>query len=202
MKYFYVYKITNLINNKIYIGQSINPQNRWNRHKSDAKLGKNKKHFANSIRKYGVQNFIFEVIAQARFLEDIDKVEIDCIKQYKSSDPKFGYNISLGGNGKRIMSDQTKKKISKFRTGKKATEETKSRMSQSMIGKNSGDKNGMFGVLSENASCAKLTFIKAFEIRKEYFIDGISSLKLAKKYSVSKKTILNIIHNKIYRETK
>lgn len=67
-----------------------------------------------------------------------------------------------------------------------------------MIGKNAGEKNGMFGTASEDASCAKLTLIQANEIRKEYLAGGTSSPKLAKKYGVSKKTILNILHNKSY----
>lgn len=199
MKNFYLYRITNLINGKVYIGQSVNPQRRWSRHKSDAKLSINKKHLTNAIKKYGVHNFICEVIAQAKTLEDIDQVEIDSIKQYRSSDKNYGYNISLGGNGKRIVSEQTRKKISQFMTGRKPSEETKIRRSKSMIGKNVGEKNGMFGMASENTSCAKLTVTKAIQIRKEYFIESISSLKLAIKYDVSKKTILNIIHNKTYK---
>ena len=199
MKYFYLYKITNIVDGKIYIGQSVNPQARWRCHKSDAKLGKNKKHFARAIRKYGAHNFTFEVIAQAKTLEDIDWAEIECIKQHKSFDKAYGYNIALGGNGKRIISEETKKKIAKFMTGRKPSEETLRRRSQSMIGKNAGEKNGMFGIASEDASCAKLTLIKANEIRKEYLVGGTSSLKLAKKYDVSKKTILNILHDKIYK---
>lgn len=198
MKYFYLYRVTNLINEKVYIGQSVNPQARWRRHKSDAKLGKDKKHFANAIRKYGVHNFVFEVIVQAKTLEDIDQAEIDCIKQYRSSDKNYGYNIALGGNGKRIVSAQTRKKIALFMTGRKITEETRKRRSQSMFGKNVGIKNGMFGVTSENASCAKLTLVQANDIRSEYSTGKISMAKLAKKYNVSKKTILNIIHNRIY----
>lgn len=199
MKYFYLYKITNLINGKVYIGQSVNPQARWRRHKSDAKLGKNKKHLANAIRKYGARNFAFEVIAQSKTLEGIDQAEIDCIQQHKSSDKKYGYNIALGGNGKRIVSEETKKKIAQFMTGRKPSEETKRRRSQSMMGKNAGEKNGMFGTASEDASCAKLILAQANEIRKEYSAGGTSSPKLAKKYGVSKKTILNILHDKIYK---
>lgn len=193
---FYLYKITNVFDGKIYIGQSVNPNGRWRRHKSDAKLGKSKSHLSRAIQKYGVQNFTFEVIVQAKTLEDIDEAEIICIKQYNSSNQNYGYNIALGGNGKRIISEQTKRKISKFRTGKKASEETKNRMSQSMVGKNAGEKNGMFG---KKSSHAKLTIEQAFEIRREYEIGDISILKLAIKYSVSKKTILNIVHNRIYK---
>lgn len=198
MRYFYLYKVTNTVNGKVYIGQSANPQARWRRHKSDAKLGKDKKHFANAIRKYGAQKFFFDIIVQAKTLEDIDQVEIDCIKQYRSSDKRYGYNIALGGNGKRIVSKETRRKIAKFRVGQRATEETKKRMSLSMIGKNKGEKNGMFGTPSEKTSCAKLTVAQAYKIRKEYASGKTSSPKLAKKYNVSKKTILNILHNKIY----
>jgi group I intron endonuclease len=189
-----------MINGKVYIGQSINPQARWRRHKSDARLGKDKKHFASAIRKHGVENFTFEVIAQAKNLEDIDQAEIDCIAQYKSSDKNYGYNIALGGNGKRIMSEETKRKIAKLMTGRKPSEENLKRRSKSMIGKNAGEKNGMFGVASENASCAKLLLVQAIEIRKEYALGNTSSPKLAKKYNVSKRTILNILHDKIYKE--
>jgi hypothetical protein len=57
-------------------------------------------------------------------------------------------------------------------------------------------KNGMFGKRSKNA---KLTFEQAVEIRSEYSLGTISLLELADKYSVSKKTILNIVKNKVYK---
>lgn len=198
MRFFYLYKIMNLFDGKVYIGQSTNPIVRWRRHKSDAKLNNKNNYLYNAIRKYGIQNFSFEIIVQSKTLEDIDAAEILCIEQYKSSNNNYGYNIALGGNGKRIVSEQTKLKISQSRIGKKATEETKNKMSKSMIGKNKGSKNGMFGILSENTACAKLDVTQANKIRKEYAIGNTSSLKLAKKYDVSKKTILNIIHYKTY----
>ena len=185
----------------MYIGQSVSPAARWRRHKSDAKLGKNKLHLSRAMRKHGIQNFVFEVIAQAKTLEDIDQLEVDGIKQYKSSDKNYGYNIALGGNGKRIVSEQTRKKIAQFMTGRKPSEENRKRRSQSMMGKNAGKNNGMFGVASENASCAKLKLTQAIEIRKEYLAGGISSIKLAKKYGVSKRTIFNILHHRIYKES-
>jgi hypothetical protein len=57
----------------------------------------------------------------------------------------------------------------------------------------------MFGLSSEDTSCAKLTLSQANDIRREYFAGGISSIKLAVKYGVSKKTVWNILHNKIYK---
>lgn len=197
--YFYLYKITNNVNGKIYIGQTINPKARWSRHKADAKSLekiKRNRHLCCAIRKYGIEYFIFEIIAQAKSLEDIDLSEITCIQQYNSSDRYFGYNISLGGNGKRIMSESTKKKLSLLNIGKKASEETKNKMSSSMLGKNAGIRNGMYGSKSKHA---KLTLQQAKEIRILY--PTIKSMtKLSIMFDVSKKTILNIIHGKIYRE--
>lgn len=197
--YFYLYKITNKVNNKIYIGQTINPKARWSRHRSDARSNekiKRDRHLCCAIRKYGIDNFVFEIIIQARSLEDIDAAEVACIKQYNSSDRVFGYNISLGGNGKRIMSETTKKKLSLLNLGKKASDETKRKMSSSMLGKNSGIRNGMYGSKSIHA---KLTLQQAQEIRTLYPIIK-SMAKLAKMFNVSKRTVLNIIHEKIYRE--
>lgn len=142
---------------------------------------------------------MFEVIAQAKTIDAIDQAEIDCISQHNSSDKKYGYNIALGGNGKRIVSEETKKKISKLMMGRKPSEETLRKRSLSMLGKNKGDENGMFGTPSENTTCAKLTLLQALEIKREYSTGDISSIKLARKYGVSKKTIWNILHDKIYK---
>lgn len=65
-----------------------------------------------------------------------------------------------------------------------------------MLGKNAGAENGMFGKRSPNA---KLTVETAGQIRSEYAGGKISMKKLAEKYGVSKKTILNIIHERIYK---
>ena len=58
-----IYKITNLANNKIYIGETIRNLNvRWNEHKSEALGGRHgyTYHLHNAIRKYGIDNFIIE----------------------------------------------------------------------------------------------------------------------------------------------
>lgn len=58
-----IYKITNLINNKVYIGQSINPiEERWRRHCNDALNNVIDTHFARAIRKYGKDAFKVELL--------------------------------------------------------------------------------------------------------------------------------------------
>ena len=91
-----LYKITNLINGKIYIGQTIEPTKRWHQHKRDAADPKVPFHFA--IKKYGNHNFEFEVIASCKAWEDANYIETLLVTQYDSfvANGK-GYNATLGG---------------------------------------------------------------------------------------------------------
>lgn len=62
-----IYKYTNNINNKVYIGQSINLEQRKYSHKSSAyneKAGDYNSQFHQAIRKYGLENFSYEVVAE------------------------------------------------------------------------------------------------------------------------------------------
>ena len=95
-----IYKIENLINSKVYIGQSRYIEDRWNKHKS--KPFNSKDTFYNSpfyraIRKYGLENFCFSII-ECCDTNELNEKEIYWIKYYKSCDKKYGYNINSGGN--------------------------------------------------------------------------------------------------------
>ena len=91
MKVFYLYKITNIVNNKLYIGATSRPSRRWIEHKSEsspcAKLKR-------AISKYGKSAFVFEIICVGS--EDyIFNLESELIKAFDSI--KNGYNIQSGG---------------------------------------------------------------------------------------------------------
>ena len=93
---FSVYKITNLINKKIYIGSSNNPERRWKEHKANSK---NKNSIAynyplyRAFRKYGVKNFYFEIIAtNFKNRYEMEEYEKQQIQKYQSD--KQGYNQS------------------------------------------------------------------------------------------------------------
>lgn len=95
-----IYKIQNKINNKIYIGQSINIFQRWNSHKRAYKDILNKdynKHLYRSIRKYGIENFDFSVIEECS-REELNEKEKYWISYYDSTNPEKGYNLLEGGN--------------------------------------------------------------------------------------------------------
>lgn len=99
-----IYKITNLINNKIYIGQSINCQRRWTEHKRSGRINptfsKNIRDYNVPIhcamRKYGIENFQFEIIEECASSQ-LDDKEQYWIKYYQSNDKEKGYNITAGG---------------------------------------------------------------------------------------------------------
>lgn len=125
----YIYKITNLKNNMIYVGQTINPEKRWQKHLSVAKSDyKYKSYFYNAINKYGKENFKFEIIEEcdANLLDERESFWIDKLNTITPN----GYNLTPGGVylfgennpffGK-SHSKETKIKISKKLTGRKAS---------------------------------------------------------------------------------
>jgi len=90
-----IYKITNKINNKVYIGQSINIEQRWGQHKRNA-FNENC-HTYNyplyrAIRKYGIENFTFEIIEECSS-EILTVKEQQWIDYYNSLNSQYGYNI-------------------------------------------------------------------------------------------------------------
>jgi len=102
-----IYKIENLINHKVYIGQSIDIHNRWISHinsKDDCYIHK-------AIRKYGVKNFSFEILIETY---DLNYWEKRLIKLFHSNDLNFGYNMTEGGesNYNLYITDEQKLKKS------------------------------------------------------------------------------------------
>lgn len=97
-----VYKITNKINGKVYIGQTIRPiEQRYQRHINDAINNALDTHFARAIRKYDQENFICEQIDNADTQEELTRKEQYWIKYYNSI--VYGYNetdaiTKCGGN--------------------------------------------------------------------------------------------------------
>lgn len=129
----YLYKITNLINGKCYIGQTNNFAKRMREHKREPTL-KTAIHLA--IIKYGESNFSYEIIGTYDS-SSIDQAEIDAIIQYKSLFPN-GYNLDSGGNLFKKHHEETKKKISIKNKGKKDppfTDEHRKRISEGNKGK-------------------------------------------------------------------
>ena len=94
---FYIYKITNKINNKIYIGLTTTSiANRWYQHCYKAQYDEHPIVIDQAIRKYGKENFIVEEVDETDDLDTLNHLEIKYISEYNALAP-IGYNISTGG---------------------------------------------------------------------------------------------------------
>lgn len=152
-----VYRATNIINGKVYIGQTIGTLNRrMVCHISDALLKKDNMYFHKAIRKYGKENFIWEIIVECKSLKELNKSEIGMIEKYDTFSK--GYNLTEGGEGVlglwgeaafwygRHHTEESKKKMSEgkkgeknYNYGKHPTKETREKMSKSSEGKKMSD---------------------------------------------------------------
>lgn len=101
-----IYKITNSINGKVYIGQTaVSVKRRWNRHKFEATNGNSEMPIHIAMRKYGVHNFYYEIV------EECQNSELDSREEYwilqENSFYDGGYNATLGGyKAPRVNSDE------------------------------------------------------------------------------------------------
>lgn len=107
-----IYKVTNIINGKIYIGQTKQSLiRRWKQHVNN----KDNAPFHNAIRKYGAENFTVEQIDVACSSEELNLKEIRWISYYNSIFP-YGYNMTTGGQeGKSLCNEARKKCGNSFR---------------------------------------------------------------------------------------
>lgn len=133
-----IYKITNLVNKKIYVGQTTGTLiKRWQRHNWKCTIKRNAMAITSAIIKYGKENFTIEEIDSAQTIAELNDKEEYYISLLNSISPN-GYNLNSGG-GCIIMSDETKNKIStshrkRWDDGIRISEETRSKLSESHKG--------------------------------------------------------------------
>lgn len=109
MKLGYIYKITNKVNNKIYIGKtttSIKQRFREHLYSAKHKEGNYISYLYRAIDKYGQENFSVSLLEEIKFENEkiLDDRERYWIKKLHSQDHKIGYNIQEGGEGGAVRS--------------------------------------------------------------------------------------------------
>lgn len=116
-KKFYVYVLTNNINDKKYVGiTSQKPEKRWNHgngYRDTTYIGR-------AIKKYGWENFSHEILYENISAKEAQDYEVELIEKYKTLDSKFGYNIQPGGNLSNLgvkMSEENRQKLSERTKG-------------------------------------------------------------------------------------
>lgn len=138
-----IYRITNLVNGKIYIGSSLNIEHRFRVHLSYLRNNKHpNQHLQSAWNEYGEQNFLFETLEESR--ENIRELESKYIKNTGCLDREIGYNIALSTDCPmegRKHTEESKEKMRKAKTGKDNnfygkthTEETKRKLREQKIG--------------------------------------------------------------------
>lgn len=139
-----IYCIENLINNKKYVGQSVDIYNRWCHHKSELN---NNVHFNDYLQKswnkYGSENFRFYILEYCD-IEQLDDREIYYISLYNTLNRTKGYNLTSGGTNGKVYSDETRAKISKALKGHAVSSESRAKIRKNHADI-SGSNNGMFG---------------------------------------------------------
>src|SRR4051812_16198420 len=93
-----VYLITNTVNDKKYVGQTITAiKRRWNSHLCDANTRYRGNPLQKAIRKYGPEAFTITVLGVAFAQEQLDALERDAIELHHANVRHHGYNIRAGG---------------------------------------------------------------------------------------------------------
>ena len=91
-----IYKIECLVTKKVYIGQTVQnpPIKRWLDHYGEINNSSNELYLYRAIRRFGIENFTFQILEIDISLEDLNKKEVEYIEKYKSNNSKYGYNLT------------------------------------------------------------------------------------------------------------
>ncbi len=197
----YIYIFTNKINNKKYIGQTIDIQRRLKEHER----ANTDSLFHKSIKKYGWNNFDKFYFCCPKFLLDfVEKILILFLNSllYK------GYNLESGGNKNKHFSDVSKQKMSESRKnlseddrykisiskiGSHLSKETKNKISNAL----KGDKNPNFGKTLSNETKSKLSILNTGKTLSDETKKKMSESRKGKKHYLYGKHLTDEIKNKI-----
>lgn len=153
---FSIYLLTNRVNGKYYVGQTTKtPTERWSAHKCEAKTRSKVSHgyLHHAIRKYGADAFLVETLATAPTINDLNRLEVLWILVLDAMNPRIGYNrypggrnyvVSLEARAKqrgRLVSPETRAKMSAALKGRVPTAETLAKISASLKGRKPSPQN-------------------------------------------------------------
>lgn len=203
---YFIYMISNNINGKIYIGKTIDPDKRWRRHRNRA--ASNDKRYCyyihRALNKYGWRNFTFEVIEQHQNKKDQNEAEKFWIAYYKFIGAQV-YNLTNGGEGcdGRVVSEETRRKISIAHLGMKHSNETRKLISEN--GKRRFQDLDQYNKMliqnkkiaktkgSEKTNFTKLNWNIINDIRAKYKSNNFSIPELAKIYNITRQNTRYIV---------
>lgn len=201
-KYGRIYIIRNKINDKVYVGQTtVSLRLRFQNHLSAARKGKDYV-IGKAIRKYGESNFFIELLEECA-QEELNEREKYWISYFNSTDNKFGYNMSTGGNAVRTTKElDNDKVIQLFNSGVPAYKIAKMlHTGVSNITNLLRSLNIKYGLDIQRTDSLEESMII------DLYLDGYSTVNISKKFNKNKSTIRRILlRNNIklrsFKETK
>ena len=221
-----IYCYTNKVNGKKYIGQTINPQLRYNAHKSSYQNPKDKEYDSllhRAFRKYGFENFQYEILVKdIDSIDVLNELEIYYIKKFNCKTPN-GYNVEDGGKNctkpktlehrKKEIWGQAKLTESEIIELRKAylnnesptkiyNEKYKDKLHfNSFLNIWTGKRYGLImpEVFNIRKKHTKLNADLVKQIREDREKNNTSYDNLAKKYGISKSTVADIIKKRTWK---
>ena len=187
-KYGRIYIIRNTINSKVYIGQTkVSLKLRFQNHLSAARNGKDYV-IGKAIRKYGEENFYIELLEECT-IEELNERERYWISYFNSTNNKFGYNISIGGNVIRTTKElDSNLIINMFNSGIPAYKIAKIL--------HTGVPN-ITNLLKESNIIYGLGLQKTDKLEEsmivDLYLDGYSTIDIGRKFNKDKSTIRRIL---------
>lgn len=187
-KYGRIYIIRNTINSKVYIGQTkVSLKLRFQNHLSAARNGKDYV-IGKAIRKYGEENFYIELLEECT-IKELNERERYWISYFNSTNNKFGYNISIGGNVIRTTKElDSNLIINMFNSGIPAYKIAKIL--------HTGVPN-ITNLLKESNIIYGLGLQKTDKLEEsmivDLYLDGYSTIDIGRKFNKNKSTIRRIL---------
>lgn len=133
-----IYKITNKINGKFYIGSSVDVKRRWYMHKFDLRKGKHHSpYLQNAWDKHGEENFVFSVLFETKKELLVEK-EQELLDMTKCYNREIGYNIGKVAGAAftgKTHTEEAKRKISEANRGNTHSAETRRKIAETSRGR-------------------------------------------------------------------
>ena len=183
-----IYFILNVQNGKVYVGQSISIERRFGDHKSALRNNHHKNnHLQSAWNKYGENSFRFCILEECSD-ESLDENEVWWIDYFDSMNRDKGYNLESGGNSNKVVSKETREKMSELMKGKNHPNYGVYGKNHSRYGKSHSDSTklkmskahnstGYYRVTKMNSSSCKQGFrwgYSYYEDRKRKLISSIN----------------------------